>query len=651
MDAGGPVNPTVRSIRAVVGTAGHVDHGKSTLIGDLTGIETDRLEEEKRRGISIELGFAWMDTSAGRIGVIDVPGHERFIRQMIAGAAGIDVVLLVVAADDGVMPQTREHLDICDLLGVRHGLVVVTKTDLVDPDWLDLVTEDVHDTLKGTALEGAPVLHRRRDDEHNIEEIRERISAQVLEAESSRKGDEADRPLKLSVDRVFTIKGFGTVVTGTMQSGILSTGDEIQVLPDGPKGRVRGLQHHGEDVQSVRAGTRAAINLQGVPVEAISRGDVIAQPDTLPRTHLIDAVFRALPAHDSVPAQRASLLFHVGSIQVTGTLTWIEDPPLPGEFGLAQLRLEQPIGWIPGESFVARGFSATTDRGRIIGGGRLLAPATRRHRSSDTSRADRARALAQGLPTPAVAASLLFRGASGATRRDLQQETPLTGLEVDQALEQLIASGEAIETEGSYVSSLALDPVVQKLNTCLDDVHKRQPARAGVSADELRTRVRPDLTPGVFNVVLQRAIEREQVRREQDLYARVGFESFLSPQQTEACERTHQAITSGGLSPPNLTELPELTELDDDRLEEAIKLLIDCGDVIRIARDLVYDTKVVNELRARLVAHLRSEETIDTSTFKSMVGASRKWAIPLFEHFDRERLTVRVGDLRKLRAP
>lgn len=645
------MNPTARSIRAVVGTAGHVDHGKSTLIGDLTGIETDRLEEEKRRGISIELGFAWMDTDAGRIGVIDVPGHERFIRQMIAGAAGIDVVMLVVAADDGVMPQTREHLDVCDLLGVRHGMVVVTKTDLVDPDWLDLVTEDVHDTLQGTALEGAPVLHRRREDPDNLEEIRAMVSAQVLEAESERAGDESDRPMKLSADRVFTIKGFGTVVTGTMQSGVLRAGDEIRILPDGPRGRVRGLQHHGEDVETVRAGTRAAINLQGISVETISRGDVIARPDTLPTTHLIDAVFRSLPAQESVPGQRASLLFHVGSLQVTGTLTWMEDPPLPGEEGLVQLRLEQPIGWLPGESFVARGFSAPTDRGRIVGGGRLLAPATRRHRSSDTSRPTRARALAQGQSLPAIEAALMFRGASGATARHLKHDTPLTGVEVDQALEQLTESGGVIETEGVYLALSSLGPVVQRVCACLDDVHKRQPARAGVTADELRTRVRPDLSPGIFHEVLLLALKRDLIRHESELYARVGFESFLSPAQAEACERTRETITAGGLSPPNLTELTELTELDVERLEEAIKLLIDGGELIRIGRELVYDARAVGELRERLVAHLRAQGTIDTSTFKSMVGASRKWTIPLFEHFDRERLTVRVGDLRKLRAP
>lgn len=651
MAMGGHVNSSVRSIRAVVGTAGHVDHGKSTLIGDLTGIETDRLAEEKRRGISIELGFAWMDTPAGRVGVVDVPGHERFIRQMIAGAAGIDVVLLVVAADDGVMPQTREHLDVCDLLGVRHGLVVITKTDLVDEDWLELVTEDVRETLQGTALEGAPILHRAKGDDSQIEAIREMISNQVLEAESGRQSDESDRPLKLSVDRVFTIKGFGTVVTGTMQSGVLTVGDEIQVLPDGPSGRVRGLQHHGDEVDAVRAGTRAAINLQGIPVEAISRGDVVARPETLPTTHLIDAVFRALPGHDVVPAQRASLLFHVGSLQVTGTLTWMDEPPRPGESAVAQLRLEQAIGWIPGESFVARGFSAPTDRGRIVGGGRLLAPARRRHRSSDRLRVERARALAGGDTRGSLLAALSFEGAAGADARHLQQHTPLTGLEVREGLTKLVNDGLVMESEASFVAITALRPVITKLCGVLDEIHTKQPARAGVTADELRTRVRPDLPSHLFAQVLDRAMEEGALRVEGDLFARVDFTPYLSPEQTEACEKSLEAITAAGLSPPTLEELVELTALSEDRIEEALKLQIDSGQLIRIGRDLVYDAKAIDDLRARLVAHLRSEGTIDTPTFKAMVGASRKWTIPLSEHFDRERLTVRVGDIRKLRAP
>ena len=645
------MNPTARSIRAVVGTAGHVDHGKSTLIGDLTGIETDRLEEEKRRGISIELGFAWMDTTAGRIGVVDVPGHERFIRQMIAGAAGVDVVLLVVAADDGVMPQTREHLDVCDLLGVKHGLVVITKTDLVDEDWLELVTEDVRDTLVGTALESAPILHRRRDDPANLEVIRDAISERVLEAELDRGGDETDRPLKLSIDRVFTIKGFGTVVTGTMQSGVLEVGDEIQVLPDGPRGRVRGLQHHGDEVERVNAGTRAAINLQGIPVEAISRGDVVARPDTLPTTHLIDVVFRSMPTHDSVPDQRASLLVHVGSLQVTATLTWMEDPPAPGQEGLAQLRLERPIGWIPGESFVARGFAAATDRGRIVGGGRLLAPAARRHRASDKLRPVRARALAGSDPIAAIASTLLFHGAAGAPEEHLLHETPLTGEEVRQGLSELRTQGEVIETDGVHVARESLMPVIEKLCATLDEIHLRQPARAGVSADELRTRVRPDLSPNLFGSVLGIALEQGAIRVDHDLYARAEFEAFLSPEQTEACSLAREAIVAGGLCPPDLEALEETTGLSEDRLEEAIRLLIDAGELMRVGRELVYDVRAIAALRERLVAHLTVEGTIDTATFKAMVGASRKWTIPLFEHFDRERLTVRVGDLRKLRAP
>jgi selenocysteine-specific elongation factor len=646
---GGDVTLAARPIRAVVGTAGHVDHGKSTLVADLTGIDTDRLAEEKRRGISIELGFAWMDLEAGRVGVIDVPGHERFIRTMISGAAGIDVVVLVVAADDGVMPQTREHLDVCDILGVRHGLVVITKTDLVDSDWLDLVTEEVRETLEGSALRHGAILHRRRGDPSNLETIRQAISDQVLEAERAKGVDDSDRPLKLSVDRVFTIKGFGTVVTGTVQSGVLTEGDDILILPHGTHGRVRGLQQHGEAVRQVRAGTRAAINLQGVAVGDLSRGDVIASSKGLPTTHLIDASFRPLAHLEAAPAHRASMLFHVGSAQVVGTLSWIDDPPSPGQEAMAQLRLEHPIAWLPGEAYVARGFSEATERGRILGGGRLLAPAYRRHRSSDVLRGPRARGLADREPVEGIRGVLAFAGAAGASRAHLVADTPLGGQEIEDGVAALIAAGDATEADGNILLHEALEPVVEKLSACLDAIHAKQPARAGVGADELLTRVRPDLSPGIFAVILERATRQGLIRREGDLYARAGFEAFLSPGQAKACDALREALISGGLSPPRLPDLPEATGLDEDALEEAIKLLVDGGEVIRIARDLVYDAQALASLRERLVSHLQAMGTIDTPTFKDLVGASRKWTIPLFEHFDRERLTVRVGDLRKLR--
>jgi selenocysteine-specific elongation factor len=643
------VTLAARPIRAVVGTAGHVDHGKSTLIADLTGIETDRLAEEKLRGISIELGFAWMDLGAGRVGIIDVPGHERFIRTMISGAAGIDVVVLVVAADDGVMPQTREHLDVCDLLGVRHGLVVITKTDLVDPDWLDLVTEEVRETMEGSALNHGAILHRRRGDDSNLEAIREAISDQVLLAERAKAGDDSDRPLKLSVDRVFTIKGFGTVVTGTVQSGVLREGEEIQILPQGTPGRVRGLQQHGQDVAQVSAGTRAAINLQGIAVGDLSRGDVIASAQGLPTTHLIDASFRPLAHLEAAPAHRSSMLFHVGAAQVAGTLLWIDDAPDPGQEAMAQLRLAHPIAWLPGEAFVARGFSEPTDRGRILGGGRLLAPASRRHRTSDHLRSRRASGLAGHEPVEGIRGALAFAGAQGASRDQLRLGTPLSGQEIEDAVAALIEAGDATEADGTILLHEALEPVVAKLATCLDTIHAKQPARAGVGADELLTRVRPDLSPGVFAVILARATAQGLIVREGDLYARSGFEAFLSPSQTKACDALRRVLVGGGLSPPRLPDLPEATDLGEEALEEAIKLLVDGGEVVRIARDLVYDATALATLRGRLVGHLEAMGTIDTSTFKEMVGASRKWTIPLFEHFDRERLTVRVGDLRKLR--
>jgi len=629
-----------------------VDHGKSTLIGDLTGIETDRLEEEKRRGISIELGFAWLDLDDGRVGIVDVPGHERFVRQMIAGAAGVDVVLLVVAADDGVMPQTREHLDIVDLLGVRHGIVVLTKADLVDAEWLELVTEDVRETLADTGLAQAPILRRGRDaasGDEDLEAIRRALSEQVHAAERAREHDDADRPLKISSDRVFTIKGFGTVVTGTVHSGSLRVGDEVQVLPQGPTGKVRGLQRHGQDVEMVTVGTRAAINLQGLGVEDVSRGDVIARPHTLPTTHLIDASFRLLPHLVGSLDQRASVLCHVGSAQIAATLTWLEEPPIPGETTTVQLRLERPVGWLPGESYVVRGFSEATDRGTILGGGRLLAPAWRRHRVCDEGRVTRARALRGGDPIEGLVASLAFLGAKGASARRLLHETPLTTSEVHDGLEALRRTQRVTDVDGVSVLHDSLQSVMEKLTACLGELHVSQPHRSAIGGDELRSRVRPDLSAPIFGLVLKRATEAGLITKTLDRYALMGFESFLSPHQAQACDRLREALQAGELSPPRLVDLPEITQLSPDALDEAIKLLVDAEEVVRISRELVYDAAILADLRERLVAHLKIHTTIDPTTFKSMTGASRKWSIPLFEHFDRERLTVRVGDLRRLR--
>jgi selenocysteine-specific elongation factor len=402
-------------------------------------------------------------------------------------------------------------------------------------------------------------------------------------------------------------------------------------------------------VEQILTGTRAAINLQGMGREDISRGDVIARPDTLPLTHLIDASLRLVSHLSAAPGERASVLCHVGSIQMAATLTWMGEEPAPGERAMVQIRLERPMAFLPGEAYVLRGFSENKERGRVLGGGRLLTPGVRRHRKGEERRVIRAQALAGSDRLSALRATLSFAGAAGATRLELERQTPLSHEAIRQGLLTLEEQEEVASAEDTVVLHEALEPVIHKLERALDQVHQEQPFRRGVSADELRTRVRPDLSPALFSLILKRARKLGGTSAEGDLFFRAGFEAFLSPEQREACDGVRAVLKAGGLSPPRLADLPEATGLNEETIAEGIKLLVDGGEAIRVGRELIYDSALLSELRVRLVEHLKSEGTIDAPTFKTMTGASRKWTIPLLEHFDRERLTVRVGDHRKLR--
>lgn len=646
---------SLTSVGAVLGTAGHVDHGKSTLVRDLTGMETDRLEEERSRGISIELGFAWFDSpEVGRVAFVDVPGHERFVRRMIAGAAGIDGVIFVVAADEGVMPQTREHLDICELLGVADGLVVLTKTDLVDEEWLELVTDDVRSTLSGTFLEGAPLVCCAHGDEAAIGAVREAVENLARGAKERRASMEErrrDRPFKLSVDRVFTMRGFGTVVTGTSQSGVVSTGDALELLPGGVAARVRGLQIHGVDADTAGPGMRLAVNLQGLDRDAVSRGEVLTTAGGVPIVSMFDARIQMRGHLREVPASGARVLVHVGTAQMEGTLTWIGDPPvMPMEHAFAQLRLDHPLPVAPGEPFVLRGFMASPNHGRTLGGGVVLTPALRRHRRSDRGRRVFLEALNVEDPAGQVRHLAQRRSEAGVSREELPHLLALGLAELEEVCQELIDHGELILGAGLLVHQTAADAIADRVQAVLSELHQRRPAHGGMSAEEVRTRVRASLDPELFASVLQWMERQRRVRVTSGVVALADFIPRRSPAQRDACEAIQALLMANGITPPRLRDLPEELSLTPGAAEEAVSLLIQDGALIRINQDLAYDTTVLGDLAGRLEDHLRSHEWIDTSAFKDLTGASRKWSIPLLEYFDRSRLTVRVGDRRRLRG-
>ncbi|HYQ80873.1 MAG TPA: selenocysteine-specific translation elongation factor, partial [Anaeromyxobacteraceae bacterium] len=434
--------------RVVVGTAGHIDHGKTALVKALTGIDTDRLAEEKRRGITIELGFAHLALPDGTVaGVVDVPGHERFVRAMAAGAGGIDLVVLVVAADEGVMPQTREHLDICRLLGVPRGLVAVTKSDLLPelgPDWLPLLTQEIQAAVRGTFLEGAPVVPCSARSGEGLPRLLEAIAALAREVPER----PADGPLFLPVDRAFTLKGFGTVVTGTLLSGAVAEGEAVALVP-GPPGaaplRVRSVQVHGRPAPRALAGQRTAVNLPGVEAGAIARGQVLTHPGVVPATSMLDAEVTLLGAAPQPLKHRARLLLHVGTTQVPGTVALLQGELLaPGATGLAQIRLGEPVAALPGQRFILRGFRALEGRGKTIGGGRVLALAPRRRRRGRAADVDQLRVLAGGDDDARLQAVLQMAGPAGLAAEALPGRVALPPRAVAAALERLGARGRVL---------------------------------------------------------------------------------------------------------------------------------------------------------------------------------------------------------------
>ncbi|HEX9080186.1 MAG TPA: selenocysteine-specific translation elongation factor, partial [Desulfuromonadaceae bacterium] len=422
----------------ILGTAGHIDHGKTALVKALTGIDTDRLKEEKERGITIELGFAHLELENGiQLGIVDVPGHERFIRSMVAGVGGMDLVVLVIAADEGIMPQTREHLEICQLLGVKKGLVALTKSDLVDNDWLDLVSEEVRDYLNGTFLEGAsviPVSSRTGAGLADLKEALAALAAVVPEKES-------EGPFRLPVDRVFTITGFGTVVTGTLLSGGIAVGDEVEILPSGRTCRVRGIQTHGSKEERAVAGQRVAINLQGVEHSEVGRGDVVAPAHEFRTTRAVDARLDYLPSAPGELRHRATLRLHSATYEVPAQVILLDRDTLkPGETASVQLRLKAPVLLLPGDPFVVRAYSPQA----TVGGGRVLDPAPpRRRRRSDTAQA-LLTALNDGTDEEKVRLLVAEGLFSGISQEDIILRSGLPRKRVEAALTPLLSAGEAV---------------------------------------------------------------------------------------------------------------------------------------------------------------------------------------------------------------
>ena len=631
----------------VMGTAGHVDHGKTALIKRLTGVDTDRLKEEKERGITIELGFASLALPGGRtLGVVDVPGHERFVRNMVAGAAGIDLVVLVIAADEGVMPQTREHLQICTLLGIRKGFVALTKVDMVDGEWLKLIHDDVREFLRGTFLEEAPVVPVSSLTGEGFPELLRTIERAADEVEEA-----ADVGLfRLPVDRVFTMKGFGTVVTGTLISGKVATGQEVEVSPIGLRARVRGIQVHNRSVETAEAGQRTAVNLQGIERAAIERGHLLAGPDTMVPSQRLDVVYRHLAGAGRKMKHRTLVRLHTGTSEVMARLILLDrDEMEPGAEGYAQLVLERPLAAVAGDRFVIRSYSPVT----TIGGGGIVDPLPAKHKRSAEAVLQEFRRLAGGQEAERVATVLARAGIGGITEPRLIVRTGIRGKELRRILEGMFSAKEAVlvdREEMRILSQPAYGDLQAGILRELQAYHERFPLKDGLSREELRTmRLGERVGLKIFGMALRDLEKKGSIIAERENIRLTGHRVQLKEEMGNLREELSGVYREGGLAPPTLREILERFSDRKKEVASLIQVMTREGDLVRISEDLNFHRDALAALREDYRRLLLREGQATPASFKELTGLSRKFIIPLMEYFDMTRLTMRAGDHRILR--
>ena len=618
----------------VIGTAGHVDHGKSALVRALTGIDPDRLREEKERGLTIDLGFAWLELPSGReVSIVDVPGHERFIRNMLAGVGGIDLAMLVVAADEGVMPQTREHLAIIDLLRIDRGLVVVTKSDLVDEDWMELVTSDISDSLKGTTLQDAHMLSVSSVTGQGLPEL---LGALDSELDGVSERDEIGHP-RLPIDRAFTISGFGTVVTGTLVGGRLSVGDEVELAPGGQKGRVRGIQTHKQSVKSGMPGTRVAANLSGISHESISRGQILTERGWLKESEALDVRLRIVQDSPVAVKHRASVTLHLGTSETLARVRLLDEQELgPGESGWAQLHLQYSIAAVKGDLFVIRSHQGT------LGGGEVIETLARRHKRFSEPVVERLSVLAEGRPEEVLLKAL--ESMEPSSLKKVVEESGIAAEDIASALESLlersaiIALGNGQVTDGTALySGRGWGGVVARSRAALESYHKQHPLRVGLPKEELRSRL--GLGGQVFGKVVEKLVEDGTLVEEGSAVRLPEHSRVLSAKQQAEVEQYLAALDAQPFSPP--TDLGISGEL--------VAGLVDEGKVVRVNQDVIFSAGAYEEMRDRIVEETKSAGKINVGKVRDMFNTSRKYALALMEYLDQQRITRRVGDDRVLR--
>lgn len=628
----------------IIGTAGHVDHGKTLLIKALTGIDTDRLQEEKKRGITIELGFAHLDWEDGtQAGIVDVPGHEKFIKNMLAGAGGIDLAMLIVAADDGFMPQTLEHLDILTLLGIKDGCVVITKSDVVDPEWLEMMKEEIVGRVEGTFLEGKPVFSVSAYTGQGIPELRQELHDMVQRAAMKN----LRVPFRLPVDRVFSVDGFGTVVTGTLIEGSMHEGDSAELIPGGAATRIRNLQVHGKDVETAYAGQRVAVNLAGLKKTDIQRGDAVAKPGSVRTSRMIDVRLQNLRGSKRVIQNDSQVhLYHTSQVHLAKVVLLDRDALNPGESCYAQLRLTDPIATKSGDRFVIRFLSPL----ETIGGGVILDDAPARHKRFQQPVLEALKIKETGSGGDRVIQVLTEFGTELPDAAKLAAKLRMEEAEVADAVRELCARGRAVEPlEGRYASAAVMDKIWDTCREILAGYHKQNPLHAGMKEAEVRQKCFKNLDQTTADALLKALRQEGKLRRVSERYALADFEIKFTKRQNNIKQKLLQTYQKADLESPATDDvLATFPQNEKTDAKQVLESLVTGGDLVMLTPQICWYKDTYARVCGVVKDHFAQHETITLGELRDLIYSSRKYTLAVLEYYDKNRITKKDGDLRYL---
>ena len=619
----------------ILGTAGHIDHGKSSLVKALTGIDPDRLKEEKERGITIDIGFADLVFSESdlTVGIVDVPGHEKLIRNMLAGAGGIDMVLLVIAADEGIMPQSREHLAICDMLKIKSGLIAITKTDLVEKGWVELVRDEIREFVKGTFLENSQIIPVSARTGENLDMLKKEIEDIALHVAPKNTGG----LFRLPIDRVFSLKGFGTVVTGTAISGNVSLDDPLEILPANIKAKVRGLHSHGSAIRTAYAGQRVAVNLQGVEKESLKRGDVAVAPASFAETKNLDAFLELLP--DTPVLRNKSLVhFYAGTAETVARLILYEKEELkPKDVCYCQLRLQDPVVAVAGDRYIIRRFSPL----ETLGGGEILDTSPPRRRR--TEGIHDLEILHTGSLEQKISLKIEKSGPHGISLNTIKGWTNIDMKTLDDILKKLAKAGDIILFENLLIHSKSFLSLQSEILGLLTAFHKKNPLKPGMSKEEIRTQLRIDAR--FFNFILAGL---SGVLVEKDLVRQREFKAALSGREEEFKVKILELLEKGRFQPPLKEEISASLKIEQKRLTDILSLMSKEGKVVRVSESVYMPVGVYNDMISLLLAFFEKRAEMTVAEFRDLLSTTRKYALPFLEFLDSQKVTLRAGDVRKL---